>query len=70
MLCSGNPPAWLHDYPQTLLQFLVFLHRHNDEFLPLLLTSEVVTALAISIFPITGGDVVTTPHHESKVWNH
>ncbi|KAF2366372.1 protein of unknown function DUF4704 [Trinorchestia longiramus] len=60
------PPAWLHAYPQTLLEFVQFLHLHNEEFLPVLLSCDVVTALALTLFPASEGDLITTPHSDKK----
>ena len=50
---SQDIPSWLSNYPHTLVEFLTFLHRHNDDFLPVLLSSEVVSALSLSVFPVT-----------------
>ena len=45
-------PEWLQQYPVAIIQLLSFIHYHNDEFVPTLLTCPVVTALSCTLFPL------------------
>merc|ERR1712020_654509 len=44
-------PTWLKEYPITLTQFFFFLYHNVDDFKPVFMTTEVLTALVGSLFP-------------------
>ncbi|KMR04720.1 wd repeat and fyve domain-containing protein 3 [Lasius niger] len=51
---SNNPevlPAWLNDYPVTIIQFLFFLYRNFTDFMQVFMSAEVLGALAGTLFP-------------------
>ncbi|XP_069124433.1 WD repeat and FYVE domain-containing protein 3-like isoform X2 [Argopecten irradians] len=62
--------SWVHEYPVTLMQFLLFLYHNQPEFISLSSTPEMIGSLASTLFPSAilesdGGDV-TTPTEEFK----
>ena len=44
-------PTWLKEYPITLTQFFFYLYHNVDDFKPVFMTTEVLTALVGSLFP-------------------
>ena len=51
---TTNPelmPDWLKEYPVTLTQFLFYLYHNVHEFMPVFMSSNVLTALAGTLFP-------------------
>lgn len=44
-------PAWLNDYPVTIIQFLFFLYRNFTDFMQVFMSAEVLGALAGTLFP-------------------
>ena len=51
---TKNPdklPDWLKEYPVTLTQFLFYLYHNVHEFMPVFMSSSVLTALAGTLFP-------------------
>lgn len=44
-------PEWLRDYPVTIIQFLFFLYHNLAELMPVLMSGEVLGALAGTLFP-------------------
>ena len=44
-------PTWLKEYPVTLTQFFFYLYHNASDFMPVFMTSEVLTALAGTLFP-------------------
>ncbi|XP_018008987.1 WD repeat and FYVE domain-containing protein 3 [Hyalella azteca] len=59
-------PPWLDACSRTLLELVQFLHLHNEDLAPALLTCDVVTALALTLFPANNGDLLTTPHSDKR----
>ena len=45
-------PDWLSDYPMLLIQFLFYLYHNVPDFIPAFMTSEVLTALVGTLFPL------------------
>ena len=45
-------PDWLSDYPMLLIQFLFYLYHNVPDFIPAFMTSEVLTALVGTLFPM------------------
>lgn len=60
---------WLHDYPVTLVQFLLFLYHNQSDFIQLSVQPDFISALAATLFPYFSPDspCVTTPEEEFKV---
>lgn len=44
-------PEWLRDYPVTIIQFLFFLYHNMGDIMPVLMSAEVLSALAGTLFP-------------------
>ena len=58
-------PAWLAEYPVTLTQFLFYLYHNVHDFMPVFMGSNVLTALAGTLFPVLeGGSGGQTALHE------
>jgi len=51
--CSSNDslPQWLWDYPVTIIQFSFFLYQNINDFKPVFMSGEVLSALAGTLFP-------------------
>ena len=57
-------PDWLKEYPVTLTQFLFYLYHNVHEFMPVFMSSNVLTALAGTLFPMVSavpGTPLTSP---------
>ena len=44
-------PQWLKEYPVTLTQFFFYLYHNVNDFMPVFMTTDVLTALAGTLFP-------------------
>ena len=61
-------PEWLSDYPMLLTQFLFYLYHNVPEFIPAFMTSEVLTALVGTLFPLsTNSSDQSTPEEEPSI---
>ena len=62
---TKNPeklPDWLKEYPVTLTQFLFYLYHNVHDFMPVFMSSNVLTTLAGTLFPmITPSTPVASP---------
>ena len=61
---GGNTlPNWLQDYPVMLTQCLFYFYHNLNDFTTAFMTTEVLTALVGSLFPIVGtsGDYQSSP---------
>ena len=61
---------WMHDYPVTVIQFLLSLYHNNSDFIQLTSQPDFISALAATLFPYFSPDaeeLVTTPEEEFKV---
>jgi WD40 repeat protein len=61
---TKNPeklPDWLREYPVTLTQFLFYLYHNVHDFMPVFMGSNVLTALAGTLFPVIASSVPQTP---------
>lgn len=68
ILCSPESlPEWLRDYPVTIIQFLFFLYHNVAELTSVLMSAEVLTALAQTLFPLSHSQT-STPAEEVSYW--
>jgi len=51
MACSDEESSWVKDYPITVMQFLLFLYHNQQDFVPLSMSGEFLSALASTVFP-------------------
>ena len=52
---TKNPeklPDWLKEYPVTLTQFLFYLYHNVHDFMPVFMSTNVLTTLAGTLFPV------------------
>ena len=55
-------PDWLKEYPVTLTQFLFYLYHNVHDFMPVFMSSNVLTTLAGTLFPVIAPPTpVTSP---------
>ncbi|CAH1794598.1 unnamed protein product [Owenia fusiformis] len=62
--------TWLHEYPITLMQFLLFLYHNQADFIPLCMSEEFLCGLVATLFPYRLSSVssseVSSPVDEFK----
>lgn len=56
-------PSPLQDYPVTLLQFLMYLYHNRPDFMLICMTSDILSALGSTLFPISSSH----SEHNSEV---
>lgn len=58
-------PDWLVDHPVPILQVLFSLYNTLPDFVPIMMSAEVLTALASTLFPLNSSDDIHMPICES-----
>ncbi|CAH0406921.1 unnamed protein product [Chilo suppressalis] len=61
----GSMPEWLNDHPVTIIQVLFSLYNTLPDFVTIMMTAEVLTALASTLFPLNATDDIHMPICES-----
>ncbi|CAH2076588.1 unnamed protein product, partial [Iphiclides podalirius] len=59
------PPEWLADHPVAIVQVLFSLYNTLPDFVSIMMTAEVLTALASTLFPPNSSDDIHMPICES-----
>jgi hypothetical protein len=63
-------PDWLSDYPMLLTQFLFYLYHNVPDFIPAFMTSEVLTALVGTLFPLCNNNDSTRYVYEVMAYHN
>ncbi|XP_049867714.1 WD repeat and FYVE domain-containing protein 3 isoform X4 [Pectinophora gossypiella] len=62
---SGSLPEWLNDHPVAIIQVLFSLYNTLPDFVTIMMTAEVLTALASTLFPPNTSDDIHMEIRES-----